>query len=92
MISCLCNVLKYLRIWKGQFSDEAFDLFLVFARGINCGCTLEPPHFLNEAVLESFCCLFFWGGNKKIMFTPRGYKLYGSVRMKNGKTMMIPSC
>ena len=71
---------------KCQFSDETFDLFLVFPRGTNWDCSLEPPRFL-----ASLRCLCFGAGTKK-MLTPRGCQLYGSVTMKNGKTMIIPSC
>ena len=36
-----------------NFHLKIVDYFLIFAQNIDCGFTLEPPQWLNEAVLTS---------------------------------------
>ena len=65
-----------------------FDIFLIFAKNIDCGYTLEPP---RRGGSNEYPQSMFWSKNKKNRYTPaypsfaiqnwgsRGYTLYGHV-------------
>ena len=57
-----------------------YNIFLIFAQNIDCVYTLEPPHYLIEAVLMSIHNLCFRANIRK-MWGVRGYKSHGHVVM-----------
>ena len=52
-----------------NFHKKNFDVFLIFAQNIDCGCTLEPPR-RGEAVLTSTHNLCFGAKIRKIGIPP----------------------
>ena len=42
-----------------------FDIFLIFAKNIDCGCTLEPP---RRGGSNEYPQSMFWGKNKKLVY------------------------
>ena len=61
---------QYTAIFHGckndNFSDENFNIFLIFAQNIDCGYTLEPPQGGGS---NEYPQSMFWGKNKKNMYT-----------------------
>ena len=45
---------QYTAIFHGckndNFQMKMFDIFLIFAQNIDCGYTLEPPHYRTASV------------------------------------------
>ena len=41
---------------------KKFDIFLIFAQNIDCGCTLAPPHIGGS---NEYPQSMFWSNNKK---------------------------
>ena len=58
---------QYTAIIKFLLPAEFFNVFLIFAQNINCGHTLEPPHWGGS---NEYPQSMFWSKNKKIMYTP----------------------
>ena len=55
----------FLALKIENFQLKNFDIFLIFAQNIDCGCTLEPPR-RGEAVLTSTHNLCFGAKIRKI--------------------------
>ena len=71
-----------------NFHWKSFDIFLIFAQNIDCGCMLEPP---CRGGSNEYPQSMFWSKNKNIKYTPAypsftikkwglgGYSLHGDV-------------
>ena len=71
-----------------NFHRNFFDIFLIFAKNIDCGYTLEPP---RRGGSNEYPQSMFWSKNKKNRYTPanpsftiknwglEGYSLHGHV-------------
>ena len=59
--------MQYTEIFKvvknENFQKKIFDIFLIFARNIDCGNTLEPP---RRGGSNEYPHSMFWSKNKKI--------------------------
>ena len=61
------NILKILQPKKEIFQIKTFDIFLISAQNIDCGCSLEPP---QRGGSNGYPQSMFLSRNKKIMYTP----------------------
>ena len=50
-----------------NFQRKNVDIFLVFARSVDCGYTLGPP---RRGGSNGYPQSVFWSGNKKNRYTP----------------------
>ena len=50
-----------------KFQQKIFDIFLIFAKNIECGYTRKPPHRGGSKVYPQS---MFWSKNKKNRYTP----------------------
>ena len=50
-----------------KIHKKNFDIFLIFAQNIDCGCTLEPP---PRGGSNEYPQSMFWSKNKKNRYTP----------------------
>ena len=48
--------MQYVRAVKMYFQMKKYNIFLIFAQNIDCGYTLEPPHWggSNEYLQSMF--------------------------------------
>ena len=58
---------EFLALKIESFQQKKFDIFLIFAKNIDCGYTLEPPH---RGGSNEYPQSMFWSKNKKNRFTP----------------------
>ena len=64
------RLLKYIenfisKYWK--FSDKNSDIFHIYAKTIDNGCSLEPP---RRGGSNEYPQSIFWAETSKIMYTP----------------------
>ena len=81
-----------------NFQQKNVDIFLIFARNIDCGCTLEPP---QRGGSNEYPQSMFRSKKKKNRYTPanpfssiqkwglRGYAFHGHVFLMRGFTHFI---
>ena len=60
-------IAKKFRCKNENFHWKTFDIFLIFAKNIDCGYTLEPPH---RGGSNEYPQSMFWSKNKKNRYTP----------------------
>ena len=96
---------QYTAIFHGYKNDnfqmKIFDIFFIFARSVDCGCTLEPP---QRSGSNEYPRSMFWSGNKKNMYTRvnptfsilkrgvRGCSLYGHVNLMASVKENVAAC
>ena len=62
-----CNILRFFHgLENDNFQMKIFDIFLIFAKNIDCGYTLEPP---PRGGSNEYPQSMFWSENKKNMYT-----------------------
>ena len=61
------NILKILPPKNENFQIKCFDIFHISAQNIDCGYSLEPPHWGGS---NDYPQSMFWAEIRKIMYTP----------------------
>ena len=76
--TCPCNQQRFLALKIENFQLKNFDIFLIFAKNIHCGYTLEPP---RRGGSNEYPQCMFWIKNNKIRYTPANPSFFFYIKV-----------